>query len=99
MSKGYIIENYDVINQKDYVPPVKGINEILEKFNGKFLVATPKSTTLNGTPLEVIVVIEFDSNENALDFYNSSEYDEYKKLYERTTKGWVLHSPEYKSNN
>jgi len=97
MSKGYIIENYEVTNQQEYVPPVKTINELLEKFNGKFLVASPKSTTLSGTPLEVIVVIEFDSNENALDFYNSHDYNKYKELYERTTSGWVLHSEEYKS--
>ncbi len=97
MNKGYLIENYNVTNQEDYVPPVKTINELLEKFNGKFLVATPKSKTLHGTPLEVIVVIEFDSNENAMDFYNSSEYEVYKKLYERTTQGWVLHSEAYKN--
>jgi len=59
----------------------------LEKFNVKFLVATPKSTTLSGTPLEVTVVIEFDSDENALSFYNSSDYKRHKKLYERTTSG------------
>lgn len=98
MGKGYIIENYNVVNKQDYVPPVKAINEILETFHGKFLVATPKSTTLNGTPLEVIVVIQFDSDENALGFYNSSDYEVYKKLYERTTSGWVLHSSEYRSN-
>ena len=96
MSKGYIIENYEVTNQKDYIPPVKTINEILEKFGGKFLVATPKSTTLSGEPLEVIIVIEFDSNEMALAFYDSSEYAEYKKLYEKTTRGWILHSEAYK---
>lgn len=96
MNKGYIIENYEVTNQQDYTPPVKLINEVLEKFNGKFIVATPKATTLSGNPLEVIIVIEFDSNENALDFYNSSEYEAYKNLYDRTTKGWILHSEAYK---
>lgn len=99
MGKGYLIENYEVINHQEYIPPVKAINEILEKFNGKFLVATPKATAFSGTPLEVIVVIEFDSDDNVLGFYHSSDYEVYKKLYERTTSGWVLHSSEYKRNN
>ncbi len=95
MIKGYIIENYEVINKEDYTPPVKAINEILAKFRGKFIVATPKSETLIGTPSEVIIVMEFDSEDNAKAFYNSSDYNNYRKLHERTTEGWILFSPEY----
>ena len=95
MGKGYIIENYKVINQDEYIPPVQTIHDILRKYNGRFLVATPKSTTLSGNPLEVILVIEFNSNEMALKFYNSLEYAKYKELYERTTSGWILHSEAY----
>ncbi|MEM6813778.1 MAG: DUF1330 domain-containing protein [Bacteroidota bacterium] len=94
--KGYLIENYEVTDKENYVPPVKVINEILEKHNGKFLVATPKAQTLHGKPLEVIVVIEFSSNQKALDFYNSKDYADYRELHERTTQGWVLCAPEYK---
>jgi len=95
MSKGYIIENYTVINKQDYVPPVRVINEALEKFNGKFMVATPKSEILKGVPLEVMVVMEFDTKDNAKAFYNSPDYSDYKKLHENTTQGWVSLSPEY----
>jgi len=95
MSKGYIIENYKVINKQDYVPPVRAINEALEKFNGKFMVATPKSEILKGVPLEVIVVMEFDTKGNAKAFYQSEDYKEYKNLLDKTTYGWVSLSPEY----
>ncbi|GAA3636000.1 DUF1330 domain-containing protein [Flavivirga jejuensis] len=95
MRKGYIIESYEIINKEDYIPPVKVINKILEKFYGKFIVATPKSETLKGTPLEVIIVMEFDSEDHAKAFYNSPDYSDYKKLHERTTEGWILFSPEY----
>jgi len=95
MSKAYIIENYSVINKEEYIPPVKTINEALEKYNGKFLVVTPKSETLSGSPLEVVIVIEFDSIDNAKAFYQSEDYMEYKTLYENTTQGWVSLSPEY----
>ncbi|MEL6916184.1 MAG: DUF1330 domain-containing protein [Bacteroidota bacterium] len=97
MGKGYIIEHYKVTDQENYVPPVKAINEILEKYNGTFLVATPKAQTLHGKPLEVIVVIAFNSNQNALDFHHSKEYLKYRDLYERTTQGWVLFAPEYRA--
>ncbi|WP_282089152.1 DUF1330 domain-containing protein [Aquimarina algiphila] len=95
MNRGYLIENYTVTDKKNYVPPVKIVNEVLEKFNGKFLVATPKSKNLFGTPLEVVVVIEFKSVKNAQEFYNSKDYEKYKKLYENTTRGWISLAPEY----
>ncbi|PWL38521.1 hypothetical protein DKG77_09675 [Flagellimonas aquimarina] len=95
MNRGYLIENYTVIDKRNYIPPVKTINEMLKKFNGKFLVATPKAKTLLGAPLEVVIVIEFKSVDNADEFYNSKEYEEYKKLYENTTYGWVCIAPEY----
>jgi uncharacterized protein (DUF1330 family) len=77
------------------VPPVRAINEALEKFHGKFMVATPQYEILNGNPLEVIVIMEFDTQGNAKAFYNSSDYRDYKMLHERTTNGWILLSPEY----
>ncbi|MBL4707774.1 MAG: DUF1330 domain-containing protein [Flavobacteriales bacterium] len=95
MKKGYIIENYSVIDKENYIPPVKVINEILEKYKGKFLVATPKAEVVSGVPNEVTIVIEFDSTENARAFYHSEDYSEFQKLYNKTTKGWIVISEEY----
>ncbi len=99
MSKGYIIENYQVTKHDDYIPPVVAINEILEKYNGKFLVATPNAEVLVGKPLEVIIVIEFKNQASAIAFYNSKEYEVYRTLYEETTQGWIIFSKEYQKNN
>lgn len=95
MKKGYIIENYQVINKKDYIPPVKVINQILEQFNGKFLVATPQPEKLQGEPLEVVIVLEFNTTDNARAFYSSEEYLAYKELYKQTTIGWIVLTEEY----
>lgn len=95
MDTGYLIENYRVTDKGNYIPPVKLINEVLEKFDGKFLVATPKSKILSGKPLEVVIVIEFNSVEKAQEFYNSKDYEKYKKLYEKTTQGWISLAPAY----
>jgi len=88
--KGYIIENYKPIDQDMYVPPVKVIPDALAKYGGKFLVATPKAQTLIGDPLMVNIVLEFGSLEDAQNFYDSSEYAEYKKLFIASTEGWVV---------
>ncbi len=95
MERGYLIENYKVTDKENYIPPVKIINEVLEKFNGKFLVATPKSKTLSGTPLEVVIVIEFSSVDDTELFYHSKAYEKYKRLYENTTQGWISLAPAY----
>jgi len=95
MSKGYIIENYEITNKQDYVPPVKVINEALAKFNGKFIIATPNHEPFKGTPSEVMIVMEFETENKAKEFYHSAEYSDYKKLHERTTNGWITFSKEY----
>ncbi|PCJ97129.1 MAG: hypothetical protein COA50_05680 [Flavobacteriaceae bacterium] len=95
MNMGYIIENYSILDKENYIPPVKVINEALAKYNGKFLVATPKAETLSGNPLEVVIVMEFDSVESAKSFYMSDDYKEYKDLFNNTTQGWVLLSGGY----
>lgn len=98
MIKGYIIENYSIVDKENYVPPVKLINEILEKYNGKFLVATPKAEVVSGTPREVTLVLEFDSKERAKSFYYSEDYKDFKNLYDTTTEGWIVITDEYQGN-
>ena len=95
MKKGYLIENYSITDKQNYIPPVKIVNKALEKYKGKFLIATPKAEVLSGTPREVTIVIEFESVEGAKIFYESEEYKEFKNLYEQTTEGWISLAKEY----
>lgn len=95
MKKGYLIENYSITDKQNYIPPVKTLNEGLEKYKGKFLVATPKAEILSGTPREVTIVIEFESVEKVKIFYKSKEYKEFKELYKNTTEGWISIAEEY----
>jgi len=97
MKKGYIIENYSITDNQNYIPPVKTINEALKKYNGKFLVATPKAETLFGIPRQVTIVIEFDSVGKAKNFYKSEDYEEFKNLYKKTTEGWINLAEEYEN--
>ena len=52
----------------------------IKKCTGKFLVRGGKTETLEGKPSPRTVLIEFPSIEEALNCYNSSEYQEAKKF-------------------
>ena len=52
----------------------------IKKYNGKFLVRGGKTETLEGTPSPRTVLIEFPSIEEALNCYNSPEYQDAKKF-------------------
>ena len=52
----------------------------IKKYNGKFLVRGGKTETLEGKPSPRTVLIEFPSIEEALNCYNSSEYQEAMKI-------------------
>tara|TARA_E500000178_G_C16936027_1_gene714060 strand:- start:277 stop:564 length:288 start_codon:yes stop_codon:yes gene_type:complete len=52
----------------------------IKKYNGKFLVRGGKTKTLEGTPSPRTVLIEFPSIEDALNCYNSHEYQDAKKF-------------------
>ena len=52
----------------------------IKKYNGKFLVRGGKTETLEGAPSPRTVLIEFPSIEDALNCYNSPEYQDAKKF-------------------
>ena len=52
----------------------------IKKYNGKFLVRGGRTETLEGTPSPRTVLIEFPSIEDALNCYNSPEYQDAKKF-------------------
>ena len=52
----------------------------IKKYNGKFLVRGGKTETLEGIPSPRTVLIEFPSIEDALNCYNSPEYQDAKKF-------------------
>ena len=76
MAKGYIIAELTVTNPgpgfEEYREKVLGT---IEPFGGRFLVRGGDPKLLEGDhPSGRVVVIEFDSSEQALAWYNSIEY-------------------------
>ena len=66
-----------VANLKDYAA---NASKAIKKYNGKILVRGGKTQTLEGLASPRTVLIEFPSINEALECYNSNEYQVAKKV-------------------
>ncbi len=80
MSKGYWIARVDVENAGRYPDYVAAAKPAFEKYNANFLVRGGKTHQLEGEGRGRNVVIEFASVQDALDCYNSPEYQAAKAI-------------------
>ncbi len=78
---GYIIARVNVSDWDKYREYTKATPAVVGKFGGRFIVRGGESVTLEG-PEETnrIVVIEFDSLDQAKAFYESAEYQAAARL-------------------
>ena len=82
MPKGYLVAHIRVHDAEGF----KKFGEIampaIAEYGGKVLVRNPNPEVLEGSDSGVAVVIEFESIENARNFYGSSAYTEAKAVRE-----------------
>ena len=66
--------------------------KLLEKYGGKYLIRAPGAIPLEGIDEDnnSVVISEWPSKERALEFWNSDEYQEIKKLREGIAECKVL---------
>jgi uncharacterized protein (DUF1330 family) len=74
MAKGYWIARVDVKDPERYKDYISTARPAFERFGARFLVRGGAVHSLEGTARERNVVIEFASVAQALDCYNSPEY-------------------------
>ena len=86
----YLVFSYDVIDPAKYEEYVKGVGPLLLSKGGEVLVVDDAAKYLEGQGRGVNVVIRFDSQEAALEFYNSDEYEPLKALRISSTTGTCL---------
>ena len=80
---GYIIAQIDVTNPQTYAEYAKLSPGIISQYGGRFLARAGRTVTLEGTPARSrVVIVEYPSFEQAQSFFNSSEYQQAKKLRE-----------------
>ncbi|GIS87049.1 MAG: hypothetical protein CM1200mP17_16170 [Woeseia sp.] len=66
--------------------------KLLEKYGGKYLIRAPGAIPLEGIDEDnnSVVISEWPSKERALEFWNSDEYQEIRKLREGIAECKVL---------
>jgi len=76
----YIIVSYDIVDPKGYEGYVPGVVPLLQKHGAEILVADYEAKALEGERRNVYVVLRFESEAAALDWYNDPAYGPVKKI-------------------
>ena len=90
MPKGFWIVRGDVFNSEEYSKYIKLASKIINKFNGKFLVRGGTQTEFEQQGYSRTVVIEFKSYQEALDCYQSDEYQNALNIVKISAKRLVV---------
>lgn len=76
----YIIVSYDIEDQKGYEGYRPGVIPLLQKHKAEILVADFAAKTLEGRGRGVNVVLRFETEEAAMNWYNDPDYGPVKKI-------------------
>ncbi|CAH1650829.1 DUF1330 domain-containing protein [Chelatococcus asaccharovorans] len=82
MPKGYMIARVTVTNPEAYAEYVALASEVIRAYGGKLLTRGGRTELLEGEMRPRNVVIEFETYEKAIAYYNSPEYQRAKKARE-----------------
>ena len=95
----YVIARYDITDPKGYESYVPGVVPLLEKHGAEILVADWEAEALEGRASGVNVVLKFDSEEAARNWYNDPAYGPVKQIRLNTTKdGSITLAKEFTRN-
>jgi uncharacterized protein (DUF1330 family) len=88
---GYIIAEVQVTDPERYEEYRRQVEGTISAYGGKYLVRGGKAEALEGdSPRGRLVVLEFESYEQARAWYDSSEYEGPKALRQATSTGRVI---------
>ena len=82
----YLIASYDIVDPKGYEGYVPAVLPLLMKHGAEVLVADYEANALEGGAHGVNVVLKFDSEEAALNFYNDPDYVPVRQIRLDSTK-------------
>lgn len=83
----YLIANVEVKDSERIKKYLASSPEILRKFSGRFLVRGGNVFIAEGDwKPERLVIVEFDTFEDAKNFWNSKDYEPLKKLRQESAK-------------
>ena len=84
MTKGYWVVRGDVYNIEMYSKYIESASKIISNFNGKFLVRGGEQIQYEEQGYDRTVIVEFNSYEDAISCYNSSDYQEALKIVKKS---------------
>lgn len=90
MPKGYWIGHVDVENAENYPLYMKAAQPAYEKFGARLLVRGGRSDQVEGTGRKRHVVVEFESYDQAVACYQSSEYQAAAQIRRANSSGDIL---------
>ena len=90
MPKGYVIGHVTISDPEAYKAYGAHNDELLPRFGGRFLARGGKTQLLEGESRDRHVIIEFDSYDAAMTFYNSPEYQENMKIRLANSSGDIM---------
>jgi len=82
----YVIATYDITDTKAHEDYVPGVLPLLEKHDAEILVADYEAVALEGRAPGVNVVVKFDSEEAARNWYNDPDYGPVKQIRLNSSK-------------
>jgi uncharacterized protein (DUF1330 family) len=86
----YAIVSYDIVDPRGYRRYVPGVVPLLKKHGGQILAADYQAEAVEGKAAGVNVLLKFDSEEAARNFYNDPEYQPVKQVRLNSTKGGTV---------
>jgi uncharacterized protein (DUF1330 family) len=93
----YVIATYDIADPKGYEGYPPGVLPLLLKHGAEILVADYEAKALEGRESGVNVVLKFDSEEAARNWYNDPAYGPVKQIRLNSTKnGSIMLAKEFK---
>ncbi|KZX60705.1 hypothetical protein A3709_01175 [Halioglobus sp. HI00S01] len=92
---GYLIANYRIEKTEAYEAYPPAVVPTILSYGGEVLVADYESEVVEGQASSVSIVLKFRSKDDALTWYNSSEYREIVHHRTDNSEGFVLFADEY----
>tara|TARA_B100000925_G_scaffold207652_1_gene157989 strand:+ start:26 stop:313 length:288 start_codon:yes stop_codon:yes gene_type:complete len=89
MSKGYWVVRANISDAEEYSKYVQVATDIIAKYNGHFLIRGGDQIEFEESGFERTVVVEFNSFEDALECYKSTDYQSALKFVKNSSKRYV----------
>ena len=86
----YVIVSYDIADPKLFETYFPGVVPLLQKHGAEILVVDSEAKTLEGESRGVNVIVRFESEEAAMNWYNDPDYVPVKKIRTDSTENGTL---------